>query len=280
MGGAVAAALHQAGHRVLWASAERSEQTRQRASAAELEDVGSLAELAERSEILLAICPPHASLELAVALSGFSGFSGIYIDANATSPATAEQIAMAVGAHGATYVDGSIIGPPPLNAGSTRLYLSGAEAGSVAAELSTPLLEAIALPGEATSASAIKMAHAGWTKGSAALLLTVRAAARALGVDDALAAEWERSQPGLVESSNRAAQSTAAKAWRWSGEMDEIAATLAAAGLPDGFHRASSEVFDRIGNELDPDDLELLVHLLETLAHVESLPPSEQRSSR
>jgi 3-hydroxyisobutyrate dehydrogenase-like beta-hydroxyacid dehydrogenase len=276
MGGAVAAALHQAGHRVVWASAERSEQTQQRANAAELEDVGSLAELAERSELLLAICPPHASLELAVALSGFSG---IYIDANATSPATAEQIAAAVGAHGATYVDGSIIGPPPLKPGSTRLYLSGAEAGRVAAELSSPLLEVIALPGEATSASAIKMAHAGWTKGSAALLLTVRAAARALGVDDALAAEWERSQPGLVESSNRAAQSTAAKAWRWSGEMDEIAATLAAAGLPDGFHRAASEVFDRIGNELDPDDLELLVHLLETLAHVESLPPAEQRSS-
>ena len=90
MGGAVAAALHQAGHQVIWASAERSEQTRQRASAAELEDVGSLAELAQRSEILLAICPPHASLELAVALSGFGG---IYIDANATSPATAEQIA-------------------------------------------------------------------------------------------------------------------------------------------------------------------------------------------
>jgi 3-hydroxyisobutyrate dehydrogenase-like beta-hydroxyacid dehydrogenase len=277
MGGAVAAALRQAGQRVVWASAERSAQTQARASAAELEDVGSLAELAERSEILLAICPPDASLELAVALSGFSG---IYIDANAISPATAEQIAAAVGVHGATYVDGSIIGPPPLKAGSTRLYLSGAEAGSVAAALSTPLLEVIALPGEATSASAIKMAHAGWTKGSAALLLTVRAAARALGVDDALAAEWERSQPGLVECSNRAAQSTAAKAWRWSGEMDEIATTLAAAGLPDGFHRAASEVFDRIGNELDPDDLELLVHLLETLAHVESLPPSDQRSSR
>jgi hypothetical protein len=62
--------------------------------------------------------------------------------------------------------------------------------------------------------------------------------------------------------------------------MDEIAATLAAAGLPDGFHRAATEVFNRIGNGLDPDDLELLVHLLETLAHVESLPPSEQRSSR
>jgi 3-hydroxyisobutyrate dehydrogenase-like beta-hydroxyacid dehydrogenase len=277
MGGAVASALRQAGQRVVWASAERSARTQQRASAAELEDVGSLAELAERSEILLAICPPHASLELAVALSGFDG---IYIDANATSPATAEQIAAAVGVNGATYVDGSIIGPPPLKAGSTRLYLSGAKAESVAAELSTPLLEVIALPGEATSASAIKMAHAGWTKGSAALLLTVRAAARALGVDDALAAEWERSQPGLVECSNRAAQSTATKAWRWSGEMDEIAATLAAAGLPDGFHRAASEVFDRIGNELDPDDLELLVHLLETLTHVAGFPPSEQRSSR
>jgi len=271
MGAALAAALGAAGRTVIWASAERSRETARRAEAAGIADVGSLGELAARSEIIVAICPPHASLELAVALSGFAG---IYVDANAIAPQTAEQIAAAVGVHGATYVDGAIIGPPPRSAGTTRLYLSGTQATAVAAELGVPLLEAIALPGGgATSASALKMAHAGWTKGSAALLLTMRAAARSLGVDDALVAEWERSQPGLVQRSNEAAQASAAKAWRWSGEMDEIAATLAAVGLPDGFHRAASEVFDRIGDELDPDDLQLLANLLEVLAGLASKPP-------
>jgi len=35
----------------------------------------------------------------------------------------------------------------------------------------------------------------------------------------------------------------AAKGWRWIAEMEEIAATFAAAGQPDGFHLAAAEVF-------------------------------------
>lgn len=269
MGAALADAWHDGGHTVLWASAGRSTRTHERAARAEIEDAGTMSGLAQRSDILIAICPPHAALELAVSLGRFEG---VYVDANATSPQTAEQIAAAVAVHGATYVDGSVIGPPPKRAGSTRLYLSGGEAESVAAELSAPRLETIALPGALTGASAIKMAYAGWTKGSAALLLAIRAAASALGVEGALVEEWQRSEPGLLERSEAAAHSAAAKAWRWSGEMEEVAATLAAAGLPDGFHRAAAEVFERVGDELDPDDLHLLAHLREVLTRLNSTP--------
>ncbi len=87
------------------------------------------------------------------------------------------------------------------------------------------------------------MAYAGWTKGSAALLLTVRAAARAYGVEEALVAEWERSIPALPERSRQAARSADEKGWRWVAEMQEIAATMAAADLPAGFHEAAAEVF-------------------------------------
>jgi 3-hydroxyisobutyrate dehydrogenase-like beta-hydroxyacid dehydrogenase len=271
MGAAVAAALRQAGHTVLWASADRSDATRARAAAAGAEDAGSLVQLAARSEIVISICPPHASLEIAVALAGFSG---TYIDANATSPATALEIAAALGAAGARYIDGSIIGPPPVSAGTTRLYLSGEGAGEVARAIAAPLLETIVLDGAPTAASAIKMAHAGWTKGSAALLLSSRAAARALGVDEALVAEWQRSQPGLVEQSERAARTTAANAWRWSGEMEEVAATFASTGVPDGFHLAAAAVFRQVAADLGPGDLELLVRLLETLTRLSSAPPA------
>jgi hypothetical protein len=40
-----------------------------------------------------------------------------------------------------------------------------------------------------------------------------------------------------------AALRTAPKAWRFVGEMDEIASTFAAADLPEGFHRAAGEVY-------------------------------------
>ena len=99
--------------------------------------------------------------------------------------------------------------------------------------------------GAVGAASAVKMAYASWTKGSAALLLAARALARAEGVEETLLAEWGISQPGLQERSARAAGSAAAKGWRWIAEMEEIAATMAAAGLPEGFHQAAAEVYRR-----------------------------------
>jgi hypothetical protein len=89
------------------------------------------------------------------------------------------------------------------------------------------------------------MVYASWTKGSAALLLAAYAVARVEGVEADVLAEWERSLPELRESCTRAARSATTKGWRWSGEMEEIAATYASAGLPDGFHRSAAEVFRR-----------------------------------
>jgi hypothetical protein len=103
------------------------------------------------------------------------------------------------------------------------------------------------------AASAVKMAYASWTKGSAALLLAARALARAEGVEDTLLAEWDISQPGLTERSARAAGSAAAKGWRWVAEMEEIAAAIAAAGLPDGFHLAAAEIYRRAQDAPAPD---------------------------
>ena len=89
------------------------------------------------------------------------------------------------------------------------------------------------------------MCYAAWTKGSAALLLTVAEAAERLGLADELRAEWERSIPGLAERLGRAERSANAKGWRWVGEMREIEATFRAADLPGGFHEAAAETFER-----------------------------------
>ena len=98
-----------------------------------------------------------------------------------------------------------------------------------------------ARPGDA---SAVKMAYAAWTKGTAALLLAARAVARAEGVEEALGGNG-RSPSRAEGECARAGRSAAAKGWRWVGEMEEIAATFAAAGQPDGFHLAAAEVFRR-----------------------------------
>jgi 3-hydroxyisobutyrate dehydrogenase-like beta-hydroxyacid dehydrogenase len=231
MGAAVGAVLRGQGTRVVWASRGRSEETRARAEAAGLEDVGTVAEVA-RSDVVFSICPPHAALQVARSLTG-SG--ALYVDANAVSPATAALVANVV----AEFVDGGIVGPPPREPGATRLYLSGGQAESVAGLFCGSALDARVVP----NASALKMAYAAWTKGTAAMLLAIRELARREGVEEALLEEWDLSQPELRERYERALRSADAKGWRWVDEMEEIAASFEADGLPGGFHRAAAEVY-------------------------------------
>jgi 3-hydroxyisobutyrate dehydrogenase-like beta-hydroxyacid dehydrogenase len=248
MGAAVGRCLTGAGYEVLWASESRGPQTAARARAAGLTDAGTPAEVADRADVIFSICPPHAALDVAWAVQGFGGF---FVDANAISPATAREVALMVEEGGATYIDGGIIGmppppsPSPVADGGTRLYLSGDEAHAVRGLFDGTSVDARVLGSGLWAASTIKMAYAAWTKGTAALLLESRALARADGVEDALLAEWTISQPSLADRSRRAADSAATKGWRWVAEMEEIAASMAAAGLPDGFHQAAAEIFRR-----------------------------------
>lgn len=144
-------------------------------------------------------------------------------------------------------VDAGIIGPPPSSTtpGRTRLYVAGPEAATVAGRFGSTPVDARVIEGELGAASALKMAYAAWTKGSAALLLAIRALARATEVEQVLLTEWEASQPGLTGRSLQAGRSAATKGWRWIAEMEEIASTFADADLPDGFHRAAAEIYRR-----------------------------------
>jgi 3-hydroxyisobutyrate dehydrogenase-like beta-hydroxyacid dehydrogenase len=256
MGGAVGQCLSAGGHEVLWLPDGRSAETAARAGAAGLTAAGDLADLVRRSDVIMSVCPPHAAVGIArqVAQVQPAAFAGLYVDANAIAPATAREIAAIVEAGGASFVDGGIIGSPPVAPGFIRLYLSGRRAQEVRALFDATAADARLVErdgdsdeggGAVGAASAVKMAYAAWTKGSAALLLTVRALARAEGVEETLLAEWGISQPGLEARSAGAAGAAAAKGWRWVAEMEEIAATMGAVGLPGGFHQAAAEIYRR-----------------------------------
>ena len=107
-----------------------------------------------------------------------------------------------------------------------------------------------ALAGDMAAASTLKMCYAAWTKGTAALLLTIRAVARNLGVEESLLAEWDRTRPGLRARSDGALGSVP-KAWRFIGEMHEIGATFAAVGLTDGFAEAAADIYERLATFKD-----------------------------
>jgi 3-hydroxyisobutyrate dehydrogenase-like beta-hydroxyacid dehydrogenase len=242
MGASVAAALRRGGADVVVALEGRSAASRARASAAGVRDVGSVPALAAAAHLVVSICPPAAAEAVAATVLD-AGFGGTYVDANAVSPATAQRLARRCTAAGCDFVDGDVIGGPVAAGSGTAIYLSGGAAARVAA-LFTPGDPAVFVLGEdPTLASTLKMCYAAWTKGSAALLLAIAAVARRAGVEDALWHEWDRSQPGLAARLDGVARANAPKAWRFEGEMDEIAATFAAAGLPGGFGEAAAAVY-------------------------------------
>lgn len=264
MGAAVAASAVASGNHVVWVSEDRSDASIARAERAGLEDVHWLNGLVNQSDVILSICPPHAATEVAEEVRNL-GYEGVYVDANAVSPDTVRAIASVVEGVGARFVDGGIIGGPPWEPGVARLFLSGPEAGRVARHLQKGPLEVIVLDAPIGAASALKMAYAAWTKGTSALLANIEALAIREGVLDALEQEWAGGRERLNE---RAAGlgGAAAKAWRWVGEMEEIASTFEAAGLPGGFHHAAAEVYRRLEQFKDdpdaPGGADLAKHLL------------------
>ncbi len=262
MGASVGAALRNRGLDVGWVRADRSEASAERAAKADLHPWADLPEGLSQADAVLSVCPPDAALDLSRAVHAV-GFRGRFVDGNAISPSTARAL------HelwGEAFVDGGLVGPPAWRAGSTRFFLSGAHAAEVAEWFAGSPLEAVVIEGGPGAASALKMAYAGWTKGSAALLLAIRALAEREGVTEALLDEWDRSQTGLRDRSEATARGVGPKAWRFEGEMREIAATFEAAGLPAGFHEAAAEVYGRLAGLKDTDDGDLADVLRRLLA--------------
>jgi 3-hydroxyisobutyrate dehydrogenase-like beta-hydroxyacid dehydrogenase len=245
MGSSLGACARASGADVVWAVDGRSDATAARARADGLREVADLAALAAESDVVISVCPPDRAQAVAQAVAGL-GYSGVYVDVNAIGPRTARSVGEVVEAAGARFVDGGVIGPPARGAGTTWLHLSGAAASEVAGLFADSALETRIVPGPPGAASALKMAFASYTKGHSALLLAVRALARSYEVENELLEQWGHTHPRNAALSEATARATAPKAWRFVGEMHEIATTYAEAGLPDGFHRAAADIYRRM----------------------------------
>lgn len=266
MGSAVGAALVAGGAETHWVAAGRSEATRDRAATSGLTAVDTLNDLTSTCDVVISVCPPAEAVAVATAVFA-AGFRGTYVDANAIAPATARAIGDRSAASGAIYVDGGIVGPPPRHRGLTVLYLSGPAAAidTLDAAFADSALVTHRVAEDPGAASAVKMAFAAWTKGTSALLLAIRALAEAEGVTAGLDHAWATLTPELTERLPATVAGTVPKAWRFAGEMEEIATTFADAGLPGGFHAAAAEIYAALAEFRDRSDVDL-AEVLERLA--------------
>ena len=271
MGISIAASLKTAGHEVLWSSNGRSPTSRERAAKHELSDLRSLAALGDACEIILSVCPPHAAEAVARSVVEH-GFRGIFCDGNAIAPQKSRAIGESLSNAGIAYVDGSIVGPPAWQPGSTRFYMSGPRAIEIASLFDGSLTEAIVIGEEIGRASALKMVFAAQTKGFTALISAIQATAESLGVRADLDREWERRDPDIVAKNRKRVRGVTEKAWRFTGEMQEIAATFEGTGVPNGFFLAAHEVYQRMAQFKDAEELPALEQVLAALLDVDGIP--------
>ena len=243
MGSALGARLRDGGARVVVALEGRGERTRRLAGEAGLEDVGSVAALLREAEVVLSVVPPASALDVAATIAASAAIPcPLVADLNAVAPATAGRIAETLRGAGIDLVDGSVSGPPPHESGTTRVYLSGPRAGEIAA-LPLEGVARVVVGDRVGLASAVKMCTASVYKGRVALLAQAFRTAHAHGVvehvlDDLAGtglADRERTGATLARAST--------KAWRYVAEMDEIARTQEAAGLPSDLFAAMAVVF-------------------------------------
>ena len=270
MGICVAATVQNSGHTVCWASEGRSRQTRERAEKFNLCDSATLAAMCETCTVIVSVCPPHAAEEVAGQVMAQS-FKGLYLDVNAISPQRAIRIGNAMKEAGVTFVDGGIIGEPAWEPGKTWIYLSGDKAQEAAGCFSAGPLETSVVGEAVGKASSLKMCYAAYTKGTTALLCAILATAEVLGVRRELQIQWSRDWANFGEQSAERVRKVTAKAWRFAGEMAEIAATFREAGMPGEFHVAAEMIYRRIAGFKDAPAIPSLEEVLETLTQ-----PSEE----
>jgi len=264
MGISVAASAINSGHQVYWTSQGRSDKTRLRAEKHNLMKIETLPELCQTTEIIFSVCPPHAAEGIAASVIE-TGFQGFYLDANAISPQRSLRISEMMEENGIHFIDGGIIGGPAWSPNETWLYLSGKNADKIANCFTKGPLETKVMGDKIGKASALKMCYAAYSKGTTALLSAILAAAESFSVRDELYQQWDTDDSSFSEKVIQRATRVTAKAWRFEGEMHEIASTFRDAGLPAGFHEAAAEIYHRMAGFKDAEPTPDLNEVLQVL---------------
>ncbi|MFF8910954.1 DUF1932 domain-containing protein [Streptomyces olivaceoviridis] len=250
MGAAVAARAATNAAKVLWCETGRSTASVERAAQFGLTPVATLAELLDRSDIVISLCPPAAAEDLARDVAGHR-FAGVYVEANAINPTRTQRIAGLLEPD-ATVVDGGVVGSPPIGDKTPTLYLSGPATATerVEALFAGTAVRTAVLGTEVGKASALKLSYASFQKTSRVLVALAVGMAREYGVDQELI-EVASKRTDSYLSEPQYIPKTAARAWRWGPELEEAADNLAAAGLPPEMLRAAASTLARWNDAKD-----------------------------
>ena len=244
MGSAVGQVLRDSGYDVVTNLDGRSERTRALAEQAGFRAVSGIDGIVEEADLVMSILVPSEAISVAreaAAAMKRTGASPAYADCNAVSPDTARELGGIIEAAGGRFIDAGIIGGPPGSGSPPRFYASGPHE-AVIGELDGKGIIVPLLGGDVGRASAIKMCYASLTKGVSALQTAALVAAYRLGLSSELESEMSSSQANVL-AQMQSVIGLPGKAFRWVGEMEEIAATFESVGVTGNFHHGAAEIF-------------------------------------
>ena len=234
---------------VLTYDKDRGEVSRKRGQNAGVRSTDSMAELVQKAELIVSIVVPSAAKRVGEAVARAVGETGrkdlLFLDANAISPMTADEIAAVSAPAGVQFVDGCIIGSAARMGKGTIVYVSGPQANRLAAleEFNIPLK---VLGPSTNQASAFKIVYAGLTKGLQGLFCELFMGARRFGLLKEVTAQYEESFPGLIDKVAPSIIGLRIHAGRRAEEMDELTRTFQHHGMDSFMAPAAQKVLEAI----------------------------------
>jgi len=250
MGHAVGQLLREHELKVVTCLTGRSQRTKDLAELAGIADVPDLNDMVAQSQIILSISVsemvPSICQQVADAIKATNA-NVLFAECNAISPQLSRQMEPIITEAGGRYIDASIVGGPPLNGSSPRFYASGDNTAEFEG-LANFGLDVRTAGTEVGQASGIKMCYAAMTKGSSALYSELLMAAEMMGLSDFVKAEFQSSQPAVLQRMERGLPGVPAKARRWVSEMEEIKDTFEHLGLTPHLFQGVADMYRMIGS--------------------------------
>ena len=248
MGSGFGSVLHAQGLEVYTCLAGRSEFTRLRAREAGFRDSPDLDHLVSNVDLFISVLVPSEATQLATDIAAAmkrTGATPVYADLNAIAPNTVLEIERIVRAAGAGFVDGGIIGGPPREGYTPHIAVSGPDVEALEVLRDRALDIRVTGP-KVGQASGLKRVYAASTTGTTALWTELLTAARAMGLYDALMAQYGDGNV-VFKSQQRSIPGMPNRARRWVGEMEEIAKTFADLGMTPNIFQGAADMYTLVG---------------------------------
>ncbi len=205
--------------------------------------VGSAAELAQSSDIILSLVTTDQSLVAAGQMAPNIVKGTLFLDCNSTSPGMKRDVAKAITAGGGRSVEAAVMDLVPRSQHRVPMLVAGKDAEELIAKLAPYGVVMEAVGPDVGAASTIKMCRSVFMKGLDAILMECMVAAETAGVTDRIVSSLQVTIPEvnwplfIGKKLGGAAQHSGRRA----GEMREVAVTLRELGLDPTMAEATAE---------------------------------------